>query len=274
MPSYVDSLKAHLADYKHNQLGVFEDGLWSRNSQPYPHILPLELRQLNIVAPIRAAFWEYAEREGLSLQLHRDFHHLNSSQALAFNLFFPFVALAWSQPQLLLAALGLDGKQVASFGFEVVPDPQEGTNFDFLAIFSDDTRLFVEVKLAETEFGRCEPDARHEEKRQSLYVGRLADKVIPTCLESPAFFSSYQLLRNLSHLSPADTLILLVPRANRGTFEQAHTFIADAVMPRWHSRVHLVALEELIEAVSAPTRNAETIALTESLREKYLAHGV
>lgn len=270
MPSYADRLKSHLAGYKRNQLGIAEDGTWSRNGKPYAHILPDTARELNLLAPIRTAFWQYAAREGLTRQMHRDFGHLNSSQALAFNLFFSFAGLSWSQPELLLAALDVVGNALASFRFESVPDPEEGTNFDFVATLADGAQVLVEVKLSESEFGRCRADEEHERKRCSLYVGRLAGKVVDEALQPAAFFTNYQLLRNVSHLRPHDALVLLVPRSNTGTFAQASSFISTFVEPGWRSRIKLVALEDLIERLCGMSPNSSTSEMLTLLREKYI----
>lgn len=267
--TYSNRLKRHLATYKRETLGVSEDGIWARTGRRYPHILPQHLNRLNIVEPIRDAFWLYAESEALMRQLHGDFHHLNSSQAFAFNLFFTFVALPWSQPELLLDALGLERKRIETFGFEYEPDPKEGTNFDFFASFSDGARLVVEVKLTETEFGRCRNDQRHDQKRRRLYSPRLADKVAPHCMEPQAFFCRYQLLRNVSHLRAHDTLVLLVPRANSQTFDEAQAFIGDDVTVEWQSRVRVVALEDLF-GFFGELANVHTTSALAALRAKYL----
>ena len=83
---YIKRLQRHLADYKSNVLLVQESGHWGAPPRPYPHILPVERRELNIVAPFREAFWR-AQRQR-AWKLHKYFHHLSSSQALAFNVLF------------------------------------------------------------------------------------------------------------------------------------------------------------------------------------------
>ncbi len=87
MPSYAERMKAHLAAYKRHSLGVSEDGVWAKTGNSYPHILPTDRQQLNILEPFRHEFWAYCEAHKPAIRLHRDFHHLNSSQALTFNLF-------------------------------------------------------------------------------------------------------------------------------------------------------------------------------------------
>ena len=88
MESYPKRLREHLSTYKRNRLGVKKDGVWVKNCKKYPHILPRKAYKLNILETIRSELW--AHEKVRSLSLHRDFHHLNSSQSMAFNLFFPF----------------------------------------------------------------------------------------------------------------------------------------------------------------------------------------
>ena len=83
---YVARLQHHLVNYKTSVLGVHESGFWGTPPQSYDHILPVRLRELNIVAPLRDTFWREQCRVGW--KLHQYFHHLSSSQALAFNLLF------------------------------------------------------------------------------------------------------------------------------------------------------------------------------------------
>ena len=63
------------------------DGNW--RGKFYPHILPKEKKDLNIIEGIRNDFWPYLNKT--DIKLHQYFHHLNSSQALCFNLFFPLI---------------------------------------------------------------------------------------------------------------------------------------------------------------------------------------
>ena len=105
--------------------------------------------------------------------MHRDFHHLNSSQALAFNLFFPYFGMPHGSAEPLLRGLGLEPRPVHAWAFEEVPEPQEGTNFDFFVAFGSGQRLLVEAKLTETEFGTREADDAHRRKLTELYRPRL-----------------------------------------------------------------------------------------------------
>lgn len=141
---YADRMKKHLAESKRQRLGIDEDGVWRGNTKAYAHVLPEALQRLNILEPVRREFWQYHAEHQHSLVLHTDFHHLNSSQAFAFNLFFPFLGLSTSV-QPLLEALRQEHREVRCWSFEAMPDQEERTTFDFAAEFVGRGRLLVKL---------------------------------------------------------------------------------------------------------------------------------
>jgi hypothetical protein len=275
MISYADRMRRHLACYKRECLGVEEDGIWRRNGRKYSHILPNELHRLNILETIRREFWLYHAAHHAMLALHTDFHHLNSSQAFAFNLFFPFFGLGPSStPEPMLTELGAGARELRSWSFEAVPDRAEGTTFDFAAQLEGGARVLVEVKLTESGFGRCSPTESHRRKLQKVYAPRLRDKVAEGGLEEDAFFLNYQLFRNVSHLDLGrrDGLVLLVPRANETAWSEAESFLRTLLVSRAREAVCLVAAEDLWEALMLRSTSVQPLARMhlEMLGEKYL----
>ena len=124
MNPYRETTLAHLAEYKRTQLGVSADGRWHHDTKPYAHFLPEDQRELNILPHIRADFWAFAASAGI--RLHRDFHHLTSLQAFAFNLFFPFRGAGAEARAALARALGLSDVQITDVHFDVVLDLDKG----------------------------------------------------------------------------------------------------------------------------------------------------
>jgi hypothetical protein len=251
MTSYSDRLKEHLARYKRERLGIAEDGIWSRNKRSYSHILPSGLERLNILETARREFWAcYAEGPD-SVRLHSDFHHLNSSQALACNVFFPLLEMTPDGGKHLLNAMRVRAGSVRRWALEDVPDPAEGTNFDATIELESGAKLYIEVKLSEAGFGACSPDDAHRAKLSQIYTPRLSGKVVPGSLEETEFFPQYQLFRNVSYLrtDSDDRVIVLAPRANGGLWSIGEAFsgkqLTDAVRPAFQ----MVALEDLIGAL-------------------------
>ncbi|MDH5202484.1 MAG: hypothetical protein OEW69_04420, partial [Nitrospirota bacterium] len=198
MDPYGTRLKQHLAIYKKTHLGIAEDGIWKKNGKRYNHILPEQLKSFNILETIRSEFWAF-KRRNPEIKLHADFHHLNSSQAMCFNLFFPFLGMPNYNVTHLLHAVNLPVAKLRSWSFERILDEAEGTNFDLCLEFESGGRTLFEVKLSESGFARATCDKRHKEKLEFIYRPALEGKVTPNCLEPAVFFKNYQLLRNVTY---------------------------------------------------------------------------
>src|SRR5689334_8764908 len=96
MAKYQEELMSHMSEYARTALGAPASG--SYRAMTYAHILPIELRELNLIPAFRSEIIEHIRSNGI--KLHQYFHHLNSSQAFAFNLFFPYFSNAAAAPVL------------------------------------------------------------------------------------------------------------------------------------------------------------------------------
>jgi hypothetical protein len=266
-PTYQQRAKSHLSSYKRKRLGVRARGVWLRNGRPYPHILPQPLYQLNILETIRTQFFGHlSHREAL----HRDFHHLTSSQALCFNFFFPFVGLTGVSAEPLFRALRLPLRSIQDSGFEHVPDAEEGTNFDFWMTDGAD-EIFVEVKFTEGGFGRAKVDAKHLDKLEKIYRPRLEDKVRSEALDPPIFCANYQLLRNVAYTSPNAYSVFLLPRAN-DKLHKGIEFLQEVLRPAIKRRVRVIYLEDALQSLLTMASKLPPIAAAHQVMmvEKYL----
>ena len=45
----IEAIKRHLEEYKKETLGIKDNGIWWKNQQEYPHILPFSCRYKNII---------------------------------------------------------------------------------------------------------------------------------------------------------------------------------------------------------------------------------
>src|SRR5512137_1621709 len=198
--TYQDQLKDHLSQYKVSKLGITANGIWSRNKKPYSHILPAARKYDNFLGAFREELQSFIE-ESDEITLHPDFHHLNSSQAMCLNLFYPLAADE-EKRKVLTDALGGAAEMARgkSWAFEKVLDEEENTNFDFLYRTSSGATALFEIKLSESGFGTAKNDERHRAKLANIYEPRLWGRVDPALLEEKKFFSTYQLCRNFSYL--------------------------------------------------------------------------
>lgn len=222
--NYRDLLVAHLAQYRREELKIAEPGTFAHRGRTIPveHVLPSDQPWLTIPLEVREQVRSYAHAH--NLKLHRYFHHLNSSQAFALSLFVPFFEGGGEASSALLRALGVHGA-LDKWAAESVPDPDEGTNLDAWWLTADGSQYFCEVKLTEAEFGVAADDSRHRSKLDTIYAPRLAAHVKPSRLTAPAFFQSYQILRNLWHAAGTTTsrVVFLYPKQ--------HQILDDLLMP-------------------------------------------
>lgn len=273
--TYRDRLTQRLLAYKAASLPGLEDGVWSHRGtlKAYPHILPKEQYRLNILPGIRDRFWSWLENAKPRISRHRYFHHLNSSQAMAFNLFFPLVEEDTRRVDpRLLKAIGLPADVPYTGHFEKVFDRDENTNFDFYLEEPAGKKVFFELKLSEAEFGSCRNDPRHCRKLEEHYRPWLTDHVDALWLEHSTFFKHYQILRNVSYLGrhPESGLVFIFPKANESLAESENA-IKRIVSKSLAPRVAILYLEYLVARLLTLTE--DDTALHEHflrLKEKYV----
>jgi hypothetical protein len=202
---------------------------------------------------------------------HRYFHHLNSSQAFAFNLFFPYFSGGQQSASALLRAFGQDGI-LAEWEPEAVPVADEETNIDMLWATTNGVRTFCEVKLSEANFGKALDDDRHCAKFVDVYSEILAGHLEAARLERLAFFDAYQFNRNVWHMvrTERSRLIFLLPRSNVGLWSLLQHLLS-GVAPGTRERVSAVAMEDVIANLSADNRCPERLReYAGKLEQKYL----
>ena len=264
--------KRWLSTYKREVLGVEEDGIWVRNRKAYVHILPQVKYQLNILPSVRDEFWKWFSSQ--HIQLHSDFHHLNSSQALCFNLFFPMLRGNGQALGVLLSALKIDGVPHKQACFEFEPDPTEGTCIDFSVPLQSGARINFEIKYTESEFGSAKADKAHLEKFETVYECRLAGRFEDSFCCPAKFLEHYQIARNIWHLNETtgDIAVLLFPKANTRLRQQEPIIKACALEP-FRSRIRIVYLEDLVADLFNQIKRAdsERRQQLEEFRAKYLS---
>jgi hypothetical protein len=263
---YAEKLLQQLAGYKQRALPGVPDGTSKHSGEvrPYAHILPDESYQSNILPGIRDAFWRWFESQAPALTLQPLFHHLDSSQAMAFNLFFPFLRDG-GVDERLLDVLGISAEAGYEGRFEKVLDPAENTRFDFYLEGPSGLKIFFDVKLCEDGFGSCDDDEHHRQKLERHYRPHLHEHVDAKWLEPEAFFANYRVLRNLSYLGrhPDSGLVFIFPKASEPLME-AENSIKMIVSKSLAPRIAILYLEYLVERI------LEAVADDEALRKHFL----
>jgi len=247
---YQARLLQHLIRYKRSVLRIREPGTFRYRGRDVPkdHVLPLAKKWANLIGPTRSLVETYLV-DHPDVRPHRYFHHLNSSQAFAFNLFFPFFGGGPVASRALLRALG-QAEPLESWEPEAVPDKDEGTNLDACWRLAGGTVVMCEVKLSEADFGKASADERHRRKLRDLYRPVLKGHVAASMLEEPSFFRAYQILRNVWHMLsvPGSRLVFVLPRGNARLWAELVPTLA-SLTPAARDRVSIAAIEDVLASL-------------------------
>lgn len=249
-------IKEHLGEYKKNTLNISENGTFNYKGEdlPYEHILSKNKKELNIIEKYRTDFFK---SDYNNINLHRYFHHLNSSQAMCINFFYPLI-----KEHLLESILNImDIKGEINYnsnnicfekGSELETNAKRKTNFDFYIKLTSGIKIYFEIKYTENEFGKVKHDEEHKNKFNDIYMPLIKNN--PAIKDSfkteDIFLNNYQIMRNIAHVSEDSYVIFIYPKENQGIRKAALSARNDIIARGWGAHFILYAWEDLIEALS------------------------
>lgn len=262
IPSYNEycyNLKKHLANYKETVLNIKGNGIWKNNGKEYPHILPESQYSKNL---IDAGF--QVKLCQLTKSKHCDFHHLNSSQALAINLFGPMkikndYSLIFNQNDSIPNI-----KEGATSEFE--HKETDGTKFDFY-INNTGQNIYFEVKYSESHLA-TKSKAKANSKRWKAYYEKPMNAIIKEPSKSKEyFFQQYQLWRNIIRVANNDDLSVFVIPAIRADFKKAIDEAIEKIRPEYQSRIKTILIDDICDRCEKDNRFRTHYS---ELRRKYI----
>ncbi len=210
---FIQKARAHLESYKNNVLGVRDNGTY--RGKEYGHILPKKFEGLNLGLPESEYELEGSilKLKGCSpIKLHKDWHHLNSSQILCIAYFYDFISDRAKLQKLISTVLNINA-QAECADFEYVT--QDGSNIDFVVKLANGGMVYFEIKYTELEFGAASSATADYQEIREKYHSAVEISDID-------YRSQYQLVRNIS-LSPSQSdnyTVFLLPRANASVNEK------------------------------------------------------
>ena len=254
--------------YKAITFPDLEDGLWKKNNQSYPHILPENNKFDNLLPTYRNRLIAYLNEQ--QIKLHPDFHHLNSSQAMCLNFFFP---LYQEQTlELITDSLGLANETV---NYDTVCFETDGleakygrqpTSFDFFFETTSGKRLYFEIKYTEDEFGKAEINS---DKFDNVY-SKFLKPINNSFHSSQLFFDNYQILRNLIHIDDNSFVVFIYPESNDGIRKGVNRVKADFLVSKYHDHFFTATWNDLFDSVLTSTTNANIKTQLVDFKNKYL----
>lgn len=270
--TFRDRVCDHLSGYRKNQLGIDEKGVFLHRGCMHEkgHILPKGSEQRNLLKPYGDLFFLSEHRK---TKRHHFFHHLNSSQGLCFNLFFPL--LAEGELALLIQSLKSVIHPPVNATFEAESELEVAdrrTSFDFHIRNAEGREVFVEVKYTEEGFGGAKDDEEHQKKFRDTYESllRKTEYLTDEC-KAPAFFlKNYQILRNLIHITPRSEVRFLIPRANAKVAMQAENAKENFLTESGRNKFRIIYLEDLVSQLIDTCRGGKLDGYYESFDQKYL----
>ncbi|MDD3234847.1 MAG: hypothetical protein PHH43_00790 [Candidatus Cloacimonetes bacterium] len=238
--------KEHLKKYKLNnpEIRAYMPGISKLNEMTHEfitsdHILPIpSFKPTAAIKPnLLTGYREQFLNSKLSrIKYHEKAHHLNSSQIMCINFFFPF----WFERKLeiVLKALGLPLSSDEQIDYNRVCFEKKSiidyckrtdtaTSFDFYIPIASkrearERSVYFEIKYCEKTFGIKEINENSIKLYDRIYRGH-AERVLSPMLHHPeAFLSNYQIARNLIHIDSDnnDYVVLIYPSLNEDIANQ------------------------------------------------------
>jgi len=254
--TYQEEIKGWLNDYKKVHFAGVEDGKWRNYEKPYPHILPKSSSSLNLLSNYRD---DFKNSKYAGIKYHTYFHHLNSSQAMCINFFYPLIKE--KKLDLVLQVLNLNDDTVnydkVCFEKESkIEGNRRRTSFDFYFETTLGRKIFFEIKYTEQQFGKAKKykenskvyDKGYLKKYNSIYKEHCAP-LNSKYSDSFNFLDNYQLMRNLIHLDDNSYVVFVYPEGNKKIKQQAEFAKANFVKPKFEQNVINLTWEQLVRKV-------------------------
>lgn len=265
-------VKEHLGEYKRNILNTSEDGIYNYKNKElsYEHILHKNKYELNIIEKYRRDFFQSDYYK--SITLHKYFHHLNSSQALCINFFYPLIKE--NLLESILSVMGIEGDinyNPNDICFEKVSKLETNigrkTNFDFYIKLDSGIKIYFEIKYTENGFGKVKKDKEHKvykdhkKKFYDIYMPLIKNNhaIKESFKTEEKFLNNYQIMRNIAHISKESYVIFIYPKENNGIRKAALSAREKIIEKGWGDHFILFTWEDLIKQLEYSLNSKELI---------------
>ncbi|WP_313019270.1 PGN_0703 family putative restriction endonuclease [Acetoanaerobium noterae] len=205
-----------LGKYKMEKFPEIPDGCY--NSISLNYVLPKSNLKDNLMPGVF--------KNDDAIKYHRYANHLNSSQMMCINFFYP-IRNDKILVKLLNRYLDLkldDSTRIIKSEFEYTPDGQTRTNFDFYLELSNGMKFYMEIKYTENGFGSVSFDSnypdRYEREWSKFYSYQVKNSMHLKDISSEDFYKNYQINRNLAYIkNDLDYVIFIYPFDNTALYD-------------------------------------------------------
>jgi len=267
--TYQKKIKAHLKGYKNDNFKEIEDGKWKRNKKTYCHIFPEDKWKLNLLTPYEYELEKYIEEK--KIKKHTDFHHLNSSQAMCLNFFYPLIKE--KELDIILKIIGFDKDEKVNYNsvcFEKKSkvEKKNKTCFDFYLETESEKKLFFEIKYSEQDFGKGNENEERKKKFENDYKNNL-NSIKDKFHNSKDFLENYQILRNLVCINDDSYVCFLYPSENKAIKNKSKDVPSNFLKAEFHKNFKNITWEELVSFTDKESENQNIKKQLKKFKEKY-----
>ena len=261
-------IKKHLIEYKKSVLKINKQGEWC--GRPYEHILPKMNREMNIIKvgdidPLMAFRNEI--KFFVVPPLHSCFTHLTSSQALAFNLFGPF--LIKDKFECFESLLGIPFGEVMNFAFEYSKKDLTKSQFDLYVECSSNLKIYFEVKYTENTIATRSHSKNNKQRWQSMFKSHMEKVLKDSTNAYELFYSQYQLWRNIIAITDENAYSVFVFLEDRTDLKKQIEDAIRRVKDEYASRIKIISIDNICKlGLTIP----ELKAFYEEFYRKYLEY--
>lgn len=272
-------IKEHLGVYKRNTLKILENGIFNYKGKEllYEHILPEVNKELNIIEKYRTDFFQSDYK---NINLHKYFHHLNSSQAMCINFFYPLIKE--NLLESILDVIRIKGEINYNSNdicfekeSELEINAKRKTNFDFYIKLTSGVKIYFEIKFTENEFGKAKHDVEHKNKFNDIYMPLIKNN---PCIKEifkteDIFLKNYQVMRNIAHISEDSYVVFIYPKENKGIRKAALAAREEIIESGWGAHFILFTWDDLINELKYSVSSKElTEYYNKEFSDKYLKY--
>ena len=244
METFQEKVKAHMNNYngQNNELEGKKGGSWQGKGE-YGHILNKENDwEYNLLLPYRKIGTLVDDIKNGKIKKHMYAHHLNSSQMMCLNFFYPLISKGLLYLLLQNIDNSIDWGNPIKTQPEYISELEKGqeekvkndpdwynrlsgaSNIDFYIETDKGYKVYFEIKYTETNFDtkKSTDEKYYQLKYEKIYKPLLESSILPNKCNRDYFLEHYQLMRNLIHLqSEQHYVVFLVPQQNEKVWEAA-----------------------------------------------------
>jgi len=276
--AYRNKVIEHLEDYKQHKFPKHLNGYWMR-SKP-PKVLKYAFRKKdatnneedeNIISFYQKQF---IKSRFSAIKRHMYFHHMNSSQAMCVNFFYPLYKEDCLE--MVTEYLGFKDEKVdynsAAFEKESKIDRfgnRRPTNFDFYFETESNKKFYFEIKYTEQKFGKAIIDDVHIDKYNKIYKNHL-EKIKPQFQNMTSFLNNYQIMRNIIHIDENEFVVFVYPKFNKKIKEQAIQAKSQILNKPFDTHLFTIEWEDIFKVLKDKVKFSNLKKQMDEFGKKYI----